>query len=234
MGGTRQDRTRTNRHETAQDRDERSKQTDNRGEERRGTAGRGTRRAEGTKRRGRREAESRRRRGEARNFTDGMTRHRPAITKTRTGGQGATSQPNPTDEMEAESKHAVGNARDREHKPPRHPISKTGRKARRQERTGPDAGEQDPTANRGSKASQEDENPNRRRDNSERAQARERHDTMRSKQIAIPPAAADRPPVRTSHARGRGINWNPQARENPHEGEGRKERRKRGKNMTLG
>ena len=63
----------------------------------------------------RREAESRRRRGEARNLTDGMTRHRPAIAKTRTGGQGATSQPTPTDETGAKNNDKEGNARNGGH-----------------------------------------------------------------------------------------------------------------------
>lgn len=40
--------------------------------------------------------------------------------------------------------------------------------------------------------------------NSERAIASERHDTIKSKQTAASPAAADRPPTYASHARGRG------------------------------
>lgn len=151
-GGTRQDSTRAargqGRHETEMS--EASKPTIG---ARNGETKRNEARDEQSRERGR-DTESRRRRGEARHHTDGMTRHRHAIAKVRTGDQaGTTSRPNPTNETGAESKDAVGNARDGEHKPPRHPISKTGRKAGRQEKTGPDADERDPTENRGNKAS---------------------------------------------------------------------------------
>lgn len=75
--------------------------------------------------------------GEARNLTDGMTRHRPAIAKTRTSGQGATNRPNQTDETWAESKHAVGNARDGEHgaKRGRDPTTTTETRPGKQEKT---------------------------------------------------------------------------------------------------
>lgn len=69
--------------------------------------------------------------------TDRMTRHRHAIAKTRTNGQGATNRPNPTDETGAESKHAVGNARDGKHgaKRGRDPMTTTETRPGKQEKT---------------------------------------------------------------------------------------------------
>ena len=67
-----------------------------------------------------------------------------------------------------------------------------------EEMTGPDADKQDPTANRGSKASREMKTRTAGKTKANERQARERHDIMRSKQIAVSPAAANRHPARAS------------------------------------
>lgn len=61
--------------------------------------------------------------------------------------------------------------------------------------------------------------------NSERAAARERHDMIGSKQIGIPPAAANRPLARSSLARGRGNNSSRPPEKSRQEGVGRKGKR---------
>lgn len=83
------------------------------------------------------ETENRRRRDEARNRPRWDDMAPPRYRQGEDGGQGATSQPTPTDETGAESKHAVGNARDGKHgaKRGRDPMTTTETRPGKQEKT---------------------------------------------------------------------------------------------------
>lgn len=79
--------------------------------------------------------------------------------------------------------------------------------------------------NRGNQAAEANRTPwgqsEQHRRTNRAATANERHGMMRSKQIVIPPAAANRPPAYSSLARGRGNNLSKQIDESGREGAGR-------------
>lgn len=139
-----------------------------------------------------------------------MTRHRHAIAKARTGGQGTTSRPNQTDETGTENKDEAGNAR--------------GKGTRGEERTGPDdrRTRPDPVSRerRGTRGRPEQQ-ARRKRTNA----VRERHDTIRSKQNRRP--ARSRKSIARSHIPrpGAGDNSSKQTEKSWREGVGRKKKK---------